>query len=392
MIGKILTHSDPFEGGPLLRMQKAVGLIKPDDLRIAQRVFLVVLIGWVIPALLSANEGQAYRGEKSGAFLFDFATYARFLITAPLFIIAESITTPRLANIAHHFLDSGLVREGDRARFDEAILSTRRLINLWVVEVVVIVLAFAIVVAQYRVLNPDIVPAWYKAGGDGQLVLSAAGWWSIFVSVPLLIILFLGWIWRVFLWGRFLWLMSRLDLQLIPGHPDLAGGLKFVSYSLRAFAPLGFALGALVAGIMANRLIYHGVTMAIFKKMSIVLVVFIVVFFCGPLFIFTRKLIAEKRRGILAYGSLALGMGRQFERKWFDRSGQIEEAALEVPDFSSTTDLYQIVSNVYGMWSIPIDFRDVIMLIVATLLPFIPVLFIVLPFDVILEDLTKLLF
>jgi len=392
MIGKILTHSDLFDGGPPHGVEKAVGLIKPDDLRIARRVFIVVLIGWIIPALLCSIEGKAYRGARSGAFLFDFATSARFLITAPLLIIAESITIPRLADIAHHFLASGVVAEHDRARYDAAITSTRRLCNSWLVEVLVIGSAFAIVATEFRRLNLNLIPAWYKSGGEGQLGLSAAGWWSIFVSVPVLIILFLGWMWRVFLWGRFLWLMSRLDLQLVAGHPDLAGGLKFTSDSLRAFYPIGFALGALVAGIAANRIVYLGGSVLIFRKTIVALVIFVVVFFSGPMLAFTRNLMAEKRRGIMAYGALAHGLGQQFEHKWIEHSGKVEESALEAADFSSTTDLYQIVSNVYRMWAIPIDLRDVGGLVVTTILPFIPLMLFVISPDVIWENLTKLLF
>jgi len=36
------------------------------------------------------------------------------------------------------------------------------------------------------------------------------------VSLPLLLVLFFGWLWRLFLWVRFLWCLSRLDLHLIP--------------------------------------------------------------------------------------------------------------------------------------------------------------------------------
>jgi hypothetical protein len=75
----------------------------------------------------------------------------------------------------------------------------------------------------------------------------------VLVSVPLLLLLLLGWLWRVLLWWRFLWLTARLDLRLIPGHPDLAGGLMFVGSSLRSFWLLSFALGAIAAGTVANR-------------------------------------------------------------------------------------------------------------------------------------------
>jgi Protein of unknown function (DUF1269) len=42
-----------------------------------------------------------------------------------------------------------------------------------------------------------------------------------------------------------------------------------------------------------------------------------------------------------ASGTLASDVGRQFERKWLTRTEAIDAGALEVPDFSATTDLYQ---------------------------------------------------
>jgi len=84
------------------------------------------------------------------------------------------------------------------------------------------------------------------------------------VSIPLLLVLIIGWLWRVFLWGRFLYLMEGLDLRLIPGHPDRVGGLKFVSSSLRGFRLISFALGTFVAGTVANK-VHHGASPLDFK-------------------------------------------------------------------------------------------------------------------------------
>ncbi len=392
MNGNVLTDRDPFDGGPPIRMQKAVGLIKPDDLRMTRRTVLAVLLGWVVPALLASIEGLAFREDRSWTFLSDFGFHARFLIAVPMFIIAESNCIPRLANITHHFLDSGLVTDGDRAHFNAAVESTRKLINSWLVEVVVVILAYAVVAAIFHYIPLNGFPDWSSSGASGRLGLSAAGWWQALVSAPLLIVLLLGWLWRVFLWGRFLLLMSRLDLRLIPGHPDLAGGLKFINVSLQAFWPLGFALGIIVAGSAMNRIVHKGASLPSLKGLVLMLVIFVLVLFCGPLFVFTGKLIREKRRGIFKYGSLAAELGREFEHKWLDQEGKVDETALEVADFSATTDLYQIVSNVYGMWAVPVDYRNLILLIVATLLPFLPVIFFALPIDVILGEIAKLLF
>lgn len=107
---------------------------------------------------------------------------------------------------------------------------------------------------------------------------------------------------------------------------------------------------------------------------------------------FTDKLLEAWRRGIFAYGALASAVGRQFERKWLTRTEAIDAGALEVPDFSATTDLYQIVSNVYRLWIVPLDFSSLGLLVIATLLPFLPVVLPVVPLKVIVADLTHLLF
>ena len=62
------------------------------------------------------------------------------------------------------------------------------------------------------------------------------------------------------------------------------------------------------------------------------------------------------------------------ERKWLERSASVDEAALDVQHFSATTDLYQVVSNVYRIKSAPLDLQDLVAVIIAVLLPFVPVL------------------
>jgi hypothetical protein len=96
-------------------------------------------------------------------------------------------------------------------------------------------------------------------------------------------------------------------------------------------------------------------------------------------------------KGIFSYGQLADAMGRQFERKWFTRT-RIDADALEAPDFSATTDLYQVVSNVYDMGVLPFELRALIALGVSALLPFVPVVIMALPMKVILKEVASLLF
>jgi hypothetical protein len=119
----------------------------------------------------------------------------------------------------------------------------------------------------------------------------------------------------------------------------------------------------------------------------VILVLLLVV---GPLVVFARPLRLARRRGIFEYGALATGVGQQFESKWLLRS-HVDEGALEVPDFSATTDLYQTVSNVREMRSLPVDLKSVRALVVAALAPFVPIAMMVLPVKTVLKDVVKLL-
>lgn len=382
-------NSELFDGGPAHKLFAWVGMIKTKKPSIAQRAMLVVVIGWVPLAVLAIiHDGD---GHDSMSFLLDIGVHARSLIAAPLFVLAEAVCLPRLGAIAQHFLVAGLVAGADRARFDAAVASTQRLRDSTLSTIVIIALSYAIVAALIYYVSTNDVAAWHRTEDDLLLPYSLMGWWHALVSLPLLLLLFLGWLWRLFLWTRFLRLMSRLDLRLIPVHPDQSAGLKFVGHSVRAFSVLGFALGVIIAGRIAHGIVRQGEPPADFLGVIAGLTVFVVALFTAPLLVFIGKLLHEWRRGIFEYGALADKLGRQFKRKWFDRAHAVDERTLGVPDFSAINDLYQFVSNVYNLRFIPVDLNSVVLLIVVTLLPLLPVALMTVPLSVFLAKLAGLL-
>jgi len=391
MSGAVQIDSDLFDGGPPLRWQKAVGLVRPGNPRIIRRAQLVILIGWLPLALLAAFQFLSPRNGTAKFLLSDFSVYSRYLIAAPLLVLAEADCIPRLGIIARHFLDAGFIAEMDRERYERAIASTRRLLDSTMADMITVALVYMLVVALILNVRPEIFPAWHRSGGEGVAAFSLAGWWHVLVSLPLLLILFFGWFWRLLLWGRFLFLMSRLNLRLVPSHPDQVGGLKFVSSSLRGFRLIALSLGMIAAGTEANRVIHEGTSPLAFRNVTIGLLVFILILSAGPLTIFTAKLRATKRRGIFEYGALARAMGQQFEQKWIGRVKPVDESALSEPDFSAMTDLYQTAGNVYEMKNIPFGLRSLVEIVCATLLPFALVALMAVPLDLFLERIVKLL-
>jgi hypothetical protein len=175
-------------------------------------------------------------------------------------------------------------------------------------------------------------------------------------------------------------------------HPDLVGGLQFVSLSVRAFLVLSFAISTSVAGGVAYRVLSLGSSFFSFIYVIAAVVILNLLLFAAPLLVFGGKLVEARRRGIIDYGGLAGAVGSQLEKKWLDYRKSVNEGVLDVPHFSATTDLYQVVSNVYQMKPFPINTQDLTALIVMSLLPFLPALLLEMPLDKILSDLMKLMF
>ena len=94
---------------------------------------------------------------------------------------------------------------------------------------------------------------------------SYAGWWLMFVSMPLIQFLTLRWYYRFFIWARFLWQVSRTRLNLEATHPDGTGGLLFLARSGRAFRVVLLALGTMLSGMIANR-IFHADAMLLHSR------------------------------------------------------------------------------------------------------------------------------
>jgi hypothetical protein len=81
------------------------------------------------------------------------------------------------------------------------------------------------------------------------MTLSLTGKWYVYVSLPVFQFLLTRWYYRVLIWVRFLWQVSRIELSLIPTHPDRVGGLGFLASVSFAFTPLAMAHGALLGRI-----------------------------------------------------------------------------------------------------------------------------------------------
>ena len=184
--------------------------------------------------------------------------------------------------------------------------------------------------------------------GAGNSGLSLAGWWHALISVPFFQFLLLRWYFRGFIWARFLWQMSRLDLQLVPTHPDRVGGLGFLTNVVYAFTPILLAHGALLSGLIADRIFFDGAKLPQFMVEIVGGVAVLVLLVLFPLMVFAGQLARLKRTGLADYGRLAQRYVREFDQKWL-RGSEPGEPLIGSPDIQSLADLansFEVVRQV----------------------------------------------
>jgi hypothetical protein len=235
-------------GGPLYQLFRRTHLSGDALQLLHRRIVLAVLLAWTPLLLLSVAEGHAWGDRVELPFLYDLSLHVRLLIALPLLIVAELIVHQRMRLVVRQFMERGLIPDAARAKFDAAVVAAMRLRNSITVEVLLI--AFVYVVGVGFVWRTQValeVTSWYGTTADGRLHPSLAGWWLGCVSLPLFQFLLLRWYFRLFIWARFLWQVSRIELKLMPMHPDRCGGLGFLAQVSHAFMPLLLAQGALLA-------------------------------------------------------------------------------------------------------------------------------------------------
>jgi len=359
-----------FAGDPLRRLEASVGVIRRGEPEFMRRALLVVAVGWLPLALLTALHGDFISSDTGNAFLFDFGVHARFLLATPLLILAEAICVPRLAAIARQFIDADLVAEADRQRYSSAVASSHRLMNSRVVELALCVLAYALAFVLIWATPAETLPSWH--GRSSSFSASPGGWWASFVSLPLLLLLLLGWLWRICVWTRFLWLMNRLPLRLDPAHPDHAGGLGFLGSSLEGFIPIGFTVGVIAAGPVVNQVVHHHAYPLEFRPVAYGAIIISIVLCATPLLIFVGRLIQVRHCGILQYGALAMHMSERFQSRWLRPPPRLNQGTLDMAEFTGANALYTIALNARAVRILPLELRSVWLLSLATFLPFLP--------------------
>jgi hypothetical protein len=365
-------------------------LAAPNYGSINRRIVLALLAGWFPLAAFSAFRQLSSGDASFWYFAGDAGAHTRFLIAVPLLIAAESWCLRREFKLLKRFIDCRIVAPEDREPFNTVCEATGRLSRSGWVELVIVLVAYSLTFALSMFLPAPALSNWHVADEGLGARYTGAGIWHVFVSLPLLIFLLLLWLWRQVLWCRVLWAISRLKLRLIVTHPDRAGGLAFIGGALQGYWPLCFAVSSIVAGRISDEL-RAGSTLYDSRYFLVGVTVAVLLLFLMPFAVFVPVLRKLRERGSAEYGRLGLVMGRQFENGWLREPRGGPESMLARQDFSSAADLFSVIDRVYRIRYFPINTRPIAELALAGLSPFIPLVLSVVPLDVFLKAVTKLL-
>jgi hypothetical protein len=214
--------------------------------------------------------------------------------------------------------------------------------------------------------------------------LSPAGWLYLLGSmIPAF--LFLRWSWRYIVWTLFLFRVSRLDLKLVPAHPDHSAGLGFVGIGHTTFAALGTALSASIAAAAGTRIVEFGETVMSYKFVLGAVLVAIVAIGALPLAVFIPALAKARRIGLLRHSEFSTGFIKNLDKKADEQGAE----AIEGNDIQSLADLGGSFERIETMRMIPIDGRGIKTFLLAVAIPMVLLILTTVPTAQIIELLKK---
>ena len=223
--------------------------------------------------------------------------------------------------------------------------------------------------------------------------LTAAGYWYIFVSLTIFRFLVFRWYFRLFVWYRFLWQVSRqVPLQLNALHPDRTAGLGFLSGSVFAFQPVLLAQTIALSGILGGKIWHEGAKLPQFKLEIAFWILFLVLLVLLPLFFFAKHLAQVKRDGLREYGIVASRYVTEFRRKWIEGHGAEGEALVGSTDIQSLADLSNSFAVAREMRVVPIGRSTLVRLVILLALPLLPLTLTMIPLEQLIDRALGVLF
>jgi hypothetical protein len=380
-------HFSIVLGGPLYNFLQRHGILGVGFRNVFTRVVVLIALTWLPLLLFSLRDGLAFGQRVRIPLLYGFAVNGKFLIGLPLLLLADLVIDPAVRRALAEFVNERLVPNQELPEFTTILIKVRRWRDSWIPEAILFLLAFFPLFFFYHEWRGDAVSSWHTRNGG----LTAAGWWFAAISAPVFRFIVYRWGFRYFLWGALLWRINRLNLSLIPTHPDHAAGLNFLGLAQRRFGILLCAVGCGFAGHLANMIAFEGASVGSQKFVIAGFIVMLVIVGLLPLLLLAPKLAKVRRTGLLEYGRLANSYTTSFHRKWVSNIEAPTEPLLGTGDIQSLADMGNSFAFVEKMSVVPITKRLVLQLAVQAALPLIPVIILGTPTAELIRAVIKML-
>ena len=356
------------------RMARMSRLATEAKLMSGRVALLSPLVTWLPLLVLSWIGGVAWAvpGTPVG-FLEDYLPHGRYLLTIPVLIAFEAIVGPQLQATLLQFQQCRIVQSADLPRLQEIVLE---IVDLWrnrLVHLTIIVVAYSATLLEY---SQTITSAHWEGTGEN---VTAAGVWQLLVSQPLMRFLVYRWLFRMIIWGRALWKIASMPLALIPEHPDRAGGLSFLGAGQAAFAFFGFACGVQIAALIADQCVHGGANLMQYRAVIAGYAILCLVVVFVPLTAFSKPMSAAQQEEQLRM-TRWIGYAARVARGKLDADTDTEILEdLRASEVSGVNDAGQVFVNVQNMRPFPFERRHLITVAGAALLPFAPLVLLVMP-------------
>jgi hypothetical protein len=367
----------PVDNEAPLRWLRRLHLAPDDGLGAGRRALAL--------ALATGHVGGD--ADDSGeSLLRHYGVHVRCLLVIPLLVLAEPMLHRAARAIGARLAASAATPEA-RAAFDAAGHAVVRLRDGTLPWVLLLGAAIAWSLADNPLSHGDAM-AW---GVDADGGLGFGGWWFAYVARPIFLALLLAWLWRIALLTLWMGRVGRIDLALVPTHPDRAGGVALIEKLPGAFALVSFALSAMLASRWAHEILHHGASIATYRHAVIVFVVLWSLLLLLPLLAFAPTLGRARKRAVLAYSALVGRQGSLVHRRWIEGAEVPAEPILEAPEIGPVADAAAMYEAVVKMRHVPIGKVSLAGILLPLALPLLVVAALQVPLKDLLLKLAKAL-
>ena len=354
-------------GGPLHRLGVRLGLVREGTNTVPLGVALG-LLSWCVLVALAFIQGVGHQWFS----LSVIAVHVRLLVAIPLFFLCESLLDSRLGVFVSFLVRSGVVPKNALPALESEIACTDRWKDFRFPETMCLLATVLLSLFAAQLHLSGKTAAYDASRAITEVPL--AGLWYWIVCLPLFRFLMFRWLWRIGLWWNFLWRVAKLELHLVPTHPDGVAGLGYLDVVQSHFTPLVLAISAVMSASFAEEISSGKVAFeVIYPALAFILIVDLLLFL-GPTCFFAIKLRACQEKGLSDYMEFAARYVNDFENKWLGVAAPPEEPLLGTPDLQSLADLSTSVGIVRNMRWVPVSTRLLIAIVTAALLPMLPLL------------------